>query len=238
MAHMPSRSHLGRDRADSLAAAAATGFLSRISPELAGDLIRTAPLVHYPAGSVSAPAGDAAWAAVVVSGVVRQYLPTRDGRQVTIGYAEAGDLVGSPNMGSHRLRPEIEAVEPSDLLHLDVERLERTARREPDLSMALVEEMTDRLVDAYRMLASRAFATVRSRVARDLLERAGRTETPRPGDHLRLTQQALADATGSVREVVARALRELRLEGVIKTDQSGVTILRVDALIREAGHSL
>ncbi len=55
---------------------------------------------------------------------------------------------------------------------------------------------------------------------------------------MRVTQQALADATGSVREVVARALRELRLLGVIETSVSGVTILRVDALISEASSSL
>jgi len=52
---------------------------------------------------------------------------------------------------------------------------------------------------------------------------------------VRVTQQALADATGSVREVVARALRELRLQGVIESNPSGVTILRVEALVAEAG---
>jgi len=35
--------------------------------------------------------------------------------------------------------------------------------------------------------------------------------------------------------VVARALRELRLQGVIESNPSGVTILRVEALVAEAG---
>jgi CRP/FNR family transcriptional regulator len=55
---------------------------------------------------------------------------------------------------------------------------------------------------------------------------------------VRVTHQALADATGSVREVVARALRDLRLNGVVQTDRSGITILKVDALIQEAGHTV
>jgi len=55
---------------------------------------------------------------------------------------------------------------------------------------------------------------------------------------LRVTQQALADATGSVREVVVRALRELRLLGVIETNGSLITILRVNRLIDEAGNGL
>ena len=74
---------------------------------------------------------------------------------------------------------------------------------------------------------------VRSRVARDLGERAKISGTPlRPGLHLEVTQQALADATGSVREVVARALRELREENVIGPLGDGVTILDFDALDR------
>jgi len=226
------------DRADQLAAVTSTGFLARLSIESAGDLIRSGPVVHYRAGSVSAPARDAAWAAVVVSGLVRLYLPTGDGRQVTVRYGKPGDLVGSAITGGRWGGVEIEAVEPSDLLHLDVARLERAARLDPDLSSALVEELTNRLQHAYRVLASTAFGTVRSRVARDLLERAERTNIPLRGAHLRVTQQALADATGSVREVVARALRELRLQGIIGTDQSGITILEVDRLIRAAGHAL
>ena len=49
-----------------------------------------------------------------------------------------------------------------------------------------------------------------------------------------VTQQSLADATGSVREVVARALRELRREGAIATADDGLTILDPDALKRIA----
>ena len=143
----------------------------------------------------------------MVSGVVRQYMPIADGRQVTIRYARAGDLVGNSSAGSTPVTVEIEAVETSDLVHLDLARLERTARLEPELSMALVEELSNRLRHAYRTLASNTFATVRSRVARDLLERSFEAEAPRPGAHLRVTQQALADATGSVREVVARPAR-------------------------------
>jgi CRP/FNR family transcriptional regulator len=210
------------------------GFLARLSPQLAADLIGSAPLVHYPAGSVSASAHDTAWAAVVVSGLVRQYLPARDGRQVTIKYAQAGDLVGSFSADRLWPRAEVEAIEPSDLLYLDVVNLQRTARADPELSMALVQQLEESLRKAHQSLASTAFSTVRSRVARDLLERAGKTEPPRSGARMRVTQQALANATGSVREVVGRALRDLRLEGIIETDRSGVTILDVEALTAEA----
>jgi CRP/FNR family transcriptional regulator len=167
-----------------------------------------------------------------------RYLPVPNGRQVTIRYARVGDLVCNSFDGATRVNVEIEAVERSGLLQLDAARLERTARLETEVSMAFVEELSNQLRHAYRILASNTFATVRSRVARDLLERAFEAEAPRPRAHVRVTNQALADATSSVREVVARALRELRLKGLILTDQSGITILDLDALIREAGKAI
>jgi CRP/FNR family transcriptional regulator, cyclic AMP receptor protein len=219
-------------RADELVAVQSSGFLARLSPERAADLVRSAPVVRYPAGNVIAAARAVDWAAIIVSGVVRQYLPTANGRQVTIRYARVADLVGRSSAGSTPAGVEIEAVETADLLHLDVVHLERTARLDPVLSMALVGELSSRLSEAYRTLADNTFATVRARVARDLLERS----FARPRVQVRVTQQALADATGSVREVVTRALRELRLQGLIETDQSWITILDLDGLIREARH--
>jgi hypothetical protein len=40
-----------------------------------------------------------------------------------------------------------------------------------------------------------------------------------------VSQQELADAAGSVREVVARALRELRMAGIVDTTADSVVIL-------------
>jgi CRP/FNR family transcriptional regulator, cyclic AMP receptor protein len=218
-----------------LAAVGGNGFLARLPSELGAELVKSALAVHYPARSVNAPPADTRWAAVVICGLFREYLPTPDGRQVTIRYAGAGDLVGYPCSGSRWLKAEIEAVESSDLIHLELPRVERLAQREPQLALALAEELAYLLRNSYRTLAGSAFATVKSRVARDLLERAARTEAPRPGTHVTVTQQALANATGSVREVVARALSELRRPGIVETHRTGITILKVDALIRESG---
>ena len=48
---------------------------------------------------------------------------------------------------------------------------------------------------------------------------------------VRAPQQELAEAIGSVREVVARVLRQLRDEGLIATRASGIVLLDVRALI-------
>ena len=70
-----------------------------------------------------------------------------------------------------------------------------------------------------------AFGSVRQRVATHLLDLA--SDRQRPGGRLvaRVSQQELADAAGSVREVVARALRDLRAAGMVATAADRVVIL-------------
>ena len=53
----------------------------------------------------------------------------------------------------------------------------------------------------------------------------------------RVSQQELANAVGSVREVVARVLRELRVAGVIATAADRIVILDATRLYAESGGS-
>jgi CRP/FNR family transcriptional regulator len=146
-----------------------------------------------------------------------------------------GDLVGSLTTDASTVKTHAEVLQPAVLLTLDLGYVRSLAARRPAFAEALLDETVERVRSAYRVLSASAFMAVRSRVARDLQERARITETPlRPGLHLDVTQQALADATGSVREVVARALRDLRDENVIGPLGDGVTVLDFDALDRIA----
>jgi CRP/FNR family transcriptional regulator len=50
----------------------------------------------------------------------------------------------------------------------------------------------------------------------------------------RVSQQELADAAGSVREVVARVLRDLRLAGIVATAPDSVVVVDAARLQRES----
>ena len=50
-----------------------------------------------------------------------------------------------------------------------------------------------------------------------------------------ISQQELADAVGSVREVVARALRDFRAAGMVATTADSVVILDATRLYAESG---
>jgi CRP/FNR family transcriptional regulator len=52
-----------------------------------------------------------------------------------------------------------------------------------------------------------------------------------------VSQQELADLVGSVREVVSRALRDLRAEGIVGVTRSGITVLNPSRLAEKAWSS-
>ena len=220
--------------ADRLASARRRGLLSRLPPDLADEVVERGRLVHFASGGMSLPDRDGGRVYVVASGLLRFYLSTDEGRQLTVNYVGPGDAVGALLMIGSGLSTGIQAIEPSLLLQLDMPHLLALADRQPEVSAALRDESIECLRTAYRSLATSAFGSVKLRVARDLVERARASGRLEPGARIRVTQQALADAAGSVREVVARALRELRQDGVIETNHTQVVILDADRLLAHA----
>jgi CRP/FNR family transcriptional regulator, cyclic AMP receptor protein len=218
-----------------LSAVASRGFLGRLSPDLIEDLVQSSHPAWYPVGTILPPAPEGLGPALVLAGRLRFYLSAPDGRQLTVHYALPGDIIGTVIRDQPHVTARLEVMRPTTLLHLDEEHVRWLAGRNVALSSALLSETVERLRAVYRMLAARAFTSVRVRVARDLVERADMSGGLERGTHLAVTHQSLADATGSVREVVARAIRDLRHESVIATNVDGITVLDPAALKRAAG---
>ena len=219
----------------SLDGVAGQGFLGRLAPDVVQDLIRSSRSASYPGGTILSPSRDGTGPAVVVSGRLRYFLSAPDGRELTLRYLAPGDLVGTVIRDQSRAATRVEVLSDAVLLHLDEVHMRSLAARRPELAEALLGEVTARLRAAYARLAARAFSDVRSRVARDLIERAEMCGPVQPGAHVNVTQQSLADATGTVREVVARAVREMRREGLVASNGEGITVLDPERLTRVAG---
>lgn len=87
-----------------------------------------------------------------------------------------------------------------------------------------------------------SFATVRQRVALHLLDLASERVPDRALDPparnelvVLQNQQELAEAVGTVREVVVRVLRELRQEGIVRTGRDRIVIVDPDRLALQHG---
>jgi CRP/FNR family transcriptional regulator len=215
--------------------ALAHSFLARLPPEVRDGLRAEGERADYPAGTTVYRAGSAPQAALVVRGLLRVFLISAEGRQVTVRYARPGDVLGIAVLVGGPASTSVQAVGPSSVFRISARTLIAAARRDPRVSWAIAEELNRRLYEVLEQTAVNAFGSVRQRVAAHLLDLASAQQHPRGRLAARVSQQELADAAGSVREVVARVLRDLRVAGIVATTADSVVILDPARLYAESG---
>ncbi|HKY49025.1 MAG TPA: Crp/Fnr family transcriptional regulator [Acidimicrobiia bacterium] len=199
-------------------------------------LVSSATLLTVPAGStLHRERDEAAHLELVVSGLLRAYVTALDGRTLTVRYCRAGSLLGAVSLFSSpfSMPASVQAVTNAEVLSMSALFVKQAVDRDVILARALIDELADRVMSFIAEIPGSAFATVRQRVARHLLDLASATQT-RSELRATISQQELADAVGSVREAVVRVLRELREERLVKTGREGITLLNPEKLSAEA----
>jgi CRP/FNR family transcriptional regulator, cyclic AMP receptor protein len=201
--------------------------LAELTQGAARRLIPARTIVH-------AEAEDAPHLELVISGLVRVHVSAADGRTMTVRYCRPGALLGVATLYAPIRRPfAIQALSDAELLSLRPTLVRAAADRDPRVARALLTETSERVISFVAELSGEAFASVSQRIARHLLDLA----SDHPGaDALtaQVNQQELADAAGTVREVVVRILRDFRERGVVETGRSGIVVRDPDYLARLA----
>ncbi|HWI22527.1 MAG TPA: Crp/Fnr family transcriptional regulator [Baekduia sp.] len=163
--------------------------------------------------------------ALIVEGLLRVLVHSPDGRQITIRYASVGSVVGVPPMvladpGSRlaswssltRRVIAAEALQKTRLLVLPSDEVRRYAETEVAVAWPLLRALALIHMEGHDLLADNVFMPVKARVARHLLDLA-----QREGSEIvvQARRQQIADAVGTVPEVVSRALRSMQDERLI-----------------------
>src|SRR4051812_43934788 len=193
--------------------------LSALDEAAARELLADARTYEVSTGEHILAATD--WPArvgVLLEGSVRWYLTAADGRQLTVRYGRAGELISRRSDAPREVSPlRIQAITSCRVLEFDPDALLRAMSSIPAVAMAFVNDFSLRLQDVYSTVADTAFGTMRQRVARHLIALAEAHGPTFGRPRAIVTQQQLADGTGSSREAVARTLAVLRDEEVIRT---------------------
>lgn len=226
-------------------AAIASSHLRVLPPEALDVLLAGALRTKIPAGSTTHRAGETAPPLeLVIAGVVRAFISAPDGRTMTVRYCRPGGLLGVMSLFAtgFTLPATVQALVDSELLRLSAAAAHRGAAHDVRVARAFLGEQSERAREYLCELPGSAFATVRQRVARHLLDLASDTLRVRtasdasPADLVAcVSQRELAEAVGTVREVVVRVLREFRQDGVVRTERDRIIILDPARLIREQG---
>jgi len=158
-----------------------------------------------------------------------------DGRQVTIRYTRRGEVVGLALVVGGPVPITIQAMTSASVVALRIDVLRALLETDPDVARACAEELARQLFRAFDEIADQAFLSVRQRVARQLLDLVVHTDD---GTLVaRVSQQELADAIASGREVVARALHELQQAGLVSSTRAGIVVADPVGLSDEASRT-
>ncbi len=193
------------------------------------------------AGSVLFRKGERARGVyLLVRGRVEIYRSTADGReQVLHVETPVQSLAELPVFDGGEYPASGRASEDSVLYFLSLDDFQRLYREHPEIADAVIRSLGRRLRALVGVVEKISLRTVPGRVALTLVELADRSGALKDGGVFSLdrTQADLAHQLATSRESVARALGELRRDGVIAREGRRITILSVAELEKVAGSS-
>jgi CRP/FNR family transcriptional regulator len=222
-------------------AAVLKSHLHELPPDVLDELVTGAVRTKVPAGSITHREGERGpHLELVISGVVRVFVTAPDGRTMTVRYCRPGALHGAVSLFAARftMPATAQALVDAELLKLSPAVVRRAVARDTRVAQALLGELSERVLSFFDEIPGSAFATVPQRVARHLLDLAAQRGPGRDAGTemvVPVSQRELADAVGTVREVVVRVLRELRRDGVLRTERDRIVILDPTRLVPVPG---
>jgi CRP-like cAMP-binding protein len=215
--------------------AAGVDFLSLLSDVNRRRLLENSTREEYPAGSLAFHPESPRRATLLDRGMVRAYVAVPDGRQATVGFLHTHELIGGTTILEHPTWYLVQVVVDSTLTILDLDVVRKLAATEIEVSSAISTHLAERLRISIRLIAVRSLGTIQERVAYDLLDRACQSQLAVGRLEVNATHADLADSIGSSREVVSRALRDLRVARIVETAPGVVRVvqpLRLAAIVR------
>ena len=202
---------------------ARSGIFQGVDPEAAEALAKEMETIEARKGEIvfnEGEPGDSLY--IVLSGKLKVGRRAADGRQNLIAVMGPSDMVGELSLFDPGPRTATAtAVVDTRLARLRKQALRPWLTNRPEIAEQLLRVLARRLRRTNDALADLIFTDVPGRVAKNLLQMAGRFGT-RDGGVLRvthdLTQEELAQLVGASRETVNKALADFASRGWLRLD--------------------
>ena len=169
----------------------------------------------------------------VLEGQVTLARTSAQGASLTIAALAAGDLFGPALDGAAAAEDTARAKGPVVAWRAPLDEFQHLLLAHPALSLEVVAYLARRQRRLERRLEGLAFKGTEARLAEIFRELSGGFVTRCEhgfGQHLRLTQQELADLVGASRPVVSTILNRLRKQGVLGYNRDYVCVRRIEDL--------
>ncbi len=215
-------------------------IFARLNPDERAAIERLISYSVFPAGQIfHSPNEIGEQLFVLRSGRVRIYKLSPEGRALTLMVLEPVTIFGEMTLVGQWLHDTFaEAMSECVIGLIGRDTLRQILADHPQVALAFMELMGQRLRAMENKLADIAFKNVAQRLASVLLNLAGtpvgQGQPATPPMVVRYTHQQLAEMIGSYRETVTKAIGELREGGMIRIDDDAISLINVEQLQRLA----
>jgi CRP/FNR family transcriptional regulator len=218
-----------------LDALARTELFSAVTEDARRELAATSHERHLVHGEILFSTGDKATGLfVVVSGSLRAYRQTPEGREQTIHVEGPGaTLAEVPVFDGGPYPSTVQAEQDSLVLFIPQRAIRHTLSKNPEAALAALTLMARRLRKVSELAERLALNDVAQRLAAMLVEEVtGHAGELKDGVSfsMPLAHQSIAARLGSVREVITRQLHKLIDDRVISVRGHKITVLDAAAL--------
>lgn len=168
----------------------------------------------------------------VLSGLVRVFRTSLEGREQNLIHLQAGDALNMPAAFADSGAAPASAMArgPVEMISIPRADFRRIVSQTPEIALAVLRDLSEKLYHLTELSRDLGLRTVRSRLARFLLEHVQQaSDAP-----IRWTHQEIAAQIGTVREVVSRTLRTFVDDGLIEMQRHRIVVRDAEALQAEA----
>jgi CRP/FNR family transcriptional regulator, cyclic AMP receptor protein len=172
---------------------------------------------------------------LIKEGVVRTYYVSPGGREATLAYWSAGNLIGGPYFFDDQRKNiwSAQTVEDSILLAIEGARLQQLAASMPALASFLIDSLSFKLHWVSLLLQAMGTEFIHCRLATLLLhlsELYGEKSADGIVIRYHFTQGDLGAMVGATRQWVSTALGRLQRDGIVRLQKRRLHILDIERL--------
>lgn len=205
-------------------------YFSDLNPKILFEIIAGMRLSCFERGeTIFWEADECAGLHMIRSGSVKLYKISPQGRELVITVLDEGATFNEVPVFDHKANPlNVAAVEESEIWIVEPGVIQHCIREYPEMAQSVISNLCQNLRMLLRTIEELSFYQVTNRLARLISQLP--IEQLEGAREERLTQDALAARLGTVREVVARSLRELERSGAIQVQRGQIQVMDRDRL--------
>ncbi|MFM6954011.1 MAG: response regulator [Sphingobacteriaceae bacterium] len=172
---------------------------------------------------------------IVLSGKIKTFKQTKDGRELLTGMSGPDDYLGVHTLLANDVYHDTaEVIEDASLCLLPKENIQELLDQYPDIGKEFIKLLANNLQDKEEQLLQLAYHSVRKRLSEVLL-RLSKSEsknTDDPALNFKVSRENLAAMAGMATETVSRTLSDFKDEGLINKQGSNIEIINYTGLQR------